>query len=83
MKRSVRPTQLTGSSTPGAPRRAAGASWDSLRSAPVAGSDPLKVLSRIKLALLDDHAGEKRGYDPYDTSGNHSRDVWASKRKRA
>jgi hypothetical protein len=45
--------------------------------------DPLQVLSRIKLAFLDDYTGEERGYDPYDTSKNRGRDVWMSKRKRA
>jgi hypothetical protein len=49
----------------------------------VAESNPLKALSRIKLAFLDEYTGEKRGYDPYDTSKNHAPDIWASKRKRA
>jgi hypothetical protein len=46
-------------------------------------SDPLSVLSRIKLALLDDYICEKRGYDPYDTSRGRAPDIWMSKRKRA
>jgi hypothetical protein len=45
--------------------------------------DPLTVLSRIRLAFLDDYTCEKRGYDPYDTSRARSPDVWTSKRKRA
>jgi hypothetical protein len=45
--------------------------------------DPLTVLSRIRLAFLDDYTCEKRGYDPYDTSRGRSPDVWTSKRKRA
>lgn len=44
----------------------------------------LDVLSRIKLAFLDEYTGEKRGYDPYDTSSHRATpDIWASKRKRA
>ena len=46
-------------------------------------SDSLAVLGRIKLAFLDYHTCEKRGYDPYDTSKNLTPDIWASKRKRA
>lgn len=46
-------------------------------------SDPLSVLSRIKLAFLDDYVCEKRGYDPYDTSRGSAPDIWAAKRKRA
>jgi len=46
-------------------------------------SDPLSVLSRIKLAFLDDYTCEKRGYDPYDTSKGRAPDIWMSKRKRA
>jgi len=45
--------------------------------------DPVSVLSRIKLALLDEYKGDQRGYDPYDTSGQRSGDVWSKKRKRA
>ncbi|HUI60294.1 MAG TPA: hypothetical protein VLX90_08725 [Steroidobacteraceae bacterium] len=45
--------------------------------------DPVSVLSRIKLALLDEYKGDQGGYDPYDTSGQRSRDVWSRKRKRA
>ena len=46
-------------------------------------SEPLSVLSRIKLAFLDEYVCEKRGYDPYDTSRSRGPDIWASKRKRA
>jgi hypothetical protein len=46
-------------------------------------ADPLTVLSRIKLAFLDENACEKRGYDPYDTAKGRAPDIWASKRKRA
>jgi hypothetical protein len=46
-------------------------------------SDPLAVLSRIKLAFLDEYTCEKRGYDPYDTSKGRAPDIWMSKRKRA
>jgi len=46
-------------------------------------SDPLSVLSRIKLAFLDEYTCEKRGYDPYDTSKGRAPDIWMSKRKRA
>ena len=46
-------------------------------------SSPLSVLSRIKLAFLDDYACEKRGYDPYDTSRGRAPDIWMSRRKRA
>jgi hypothetical protein len=46
-------------------------------------SDPLSVLSRIKLAFLDEYTCEKRGYDPYDTSRGRAPDIWMSKRKRA
>jgi hypothetical protein len=49
----------------------------------VAPSDPLAVLNRIKLALLDEYTCEKRGYDPYDTSKGRTPDIWTSKRKRA
>jgi hypothetical protein len=52
-------------------------------STPKADSDPLAVLSRIKLEFLDEYAGEKRGYDPYDTSKDRTPDVWRFKRKRA
>jgi hypothetical protein len=45
-------------------------------------SDPLSVLSRIKLAFLDEYTCEKRGYDPYDTSRGRAPDIWMSKRKR-
>ncbi len=41
------------------------------------------VFKRFQLELLDEYVCEKRGYDPYDTSKDHSRDIWASKRKRA
>jgi hypothetical protein len=47
------------------------------------GSDALSVLSRVKLAFLDEYTCEKRGYDPYDTSKGRAPDVWMSKRKRA
>jgi hypothetical protein len=50
---------------------------------PVPESDPLSVLSRIKLAFLDEYTSEKRGYDPYDTSKGRAPDIWMSKRKRA
>jgi hypothetical protein len=46
-------------------------------------SNPLSILSRIKLAFLDEYTCEKRGYDPYDTSRTATPDIWASKRKRA
>ena len=47
-------------------------------------SNPLDVLSRIKLAFLDEYTCEKRGYDPYDTSSHRATpDIWSSKRKRA
>jgi hypothetical protein len=46
-------------------------------------SDPLAVLSRIKLAFLDEYSCEKRGYDPYDTSKGRGPDIWMSRRKRA
>ena len=46
-------------------------------------SDPLSVLSRIKLAFLDEYVCEKSGYDPYDTSRGRAPDIWASKHKRA
>jgi hypothetical protein len=49
----------------------------------LAASSPISVLSRIKLALLDEYKGEQTGYDPYDTSGMRSRDLWSGKRKRA
>jgi hypothetical protein len=45
-------------------------------------SDPLSVLSRIKLAFLDEYTREKRGYDPYDTSKGRAPDIWMSKPKR-
>jgi hypothetical protein len=41
------------------------------------------VLSRIKLAFLDEYTCERRGYDPYDTSKGRAPDIWMSKRKRA
>jgi hypothetical protein len=43
----------------------------------------LAVLTRIKLAFLDEYTCEKRGYDPYDTSRGRAPDIWMSKRKRA
>jgi hypothetical protein len=47
-------------------------------------SSSLDVMSRIKLAFLDEYSCEKRGYDPYDTSSHRATpDIWASKRKRA
>jgi len=46
-------------------------------------SDSLSVLSRIKLAFLDEYTCEKRGYDPYDTAKGRAPDMWMSKRKRA
>jgi hypothetical protein len=46
-------------------------------------SDPLAVLSRIKLSFLDDYEREKRGYDPYDTSKGLAPDIWSTKGKRA
>jgi len=46
-------------------------------------SEALTVLSRIKLAFLDEYACEKRGYDPYDTAKGRAPDIWMSKRKRA
>jgi hypothetical protein len=49
-----------------------------------AASDPLTLLTRIKLALLEDEVmRDDKGYDPYDTSRSRPRDVWASKSKRA
>jgi hypothetical protein len=50
---------------------------------PLPEPDPLSVLSRIKLAFLDEYICEKRGYDPYDTSRGRAPDIWMSKRKRA
>jgi hypothetical protein len=50
---------------------------------PRTDSDPLSVLSRLKLALLDEYKCERLGYDPYDTSRGRSPDVWTAKRKRA
>jgi hypothetical protein len=44
---------------------------------------PSDLLKRFKLELLDQYVGEKRGYDPYDTSMDRSPDVWSKKRKRA
>jgi hypothetical protein len=49
----------------------------------VPASDPISVLSRIKLAFLDEYTCEKRGYDPYDTSKGRAPDIWTSKPKRA
>ncbi len=50
-------------------------------------AEPLsgRVLSRIKLALLDEYKSERErlGYDPYDTSAARARDIWNGKRKRA
>ena len=46
-------------------------------------AEPLAVLSRIKLAFLDEYSCEKRGYDPYDTAKGRAPDIWMSKRKRA
>jgi hypothetical protein len=46
-------------------------------------SNPLDLLKRIRLEFLDEYVGEKRGYDPYDTSKGRSPDIWSSKRKRA
>ena len=48
-----------------------------------APADPLNVLTRIKLAFLDEYTCEKRGYDPYDTAKGRAPDIWMSKRKRA
>jgi hypothetical protein len=47
-----------------------------------AAADPLTVLSRIRLAFLEEDSQEKRGYDPYDTSHNRVADFWKSQRKR-
>ena len=44
---------------------------------------PLELLNRIKLGFLEESVGEKRGYDPYDTSTAGKPDIWAAKRKRA
>ena len=49
----------------------------------VRASDSASVLTRIKLAFLDEFTCERRGYDPYDTSKSLTPDIWASKRKRA
>jgi hypothetical protein len=46
-------------------------------------SEALTVLSRIKLAFLDEYTCETRGYDPYDTAKGRAPDIWMSKRKRA
>jgi hypothetical protein len=49
-------------------------------------AQPLKdaqLLKRFKLELLDQYVCEKRGYDPYDTSGGRAPDIWSTKRKRA
>jgi hypothetical protein len=54
-----------------------------IRSIAVPEPNPLKALSRIKLAFLDEYTDEKRGYDPYDSSKGRAPDIWASKRKRA
>jgi hypothetical protein len=49
-----------------------------------AASNPMAILTRIKLALLEDEPiRDDKGYDPYDTAKSRPRDVWASKRKRA
>jgi len=40
-------------------------------------------LSRFQLELLDEFPGERRGYDPYDTTSAKQRDGWSGKRKRA
>jgi hypothetical protein len=42
---------------------------------------PERILSRIKLALLDEYVGEQRGHDPYDMGKTRASDVWG-KRKR-
>ena len=48
-----------------------------------AGKNPPDVLTRIKLAFLDDYTCEKQGYDPYDTCRNRATpDIWVNKRKR-
>jgi hypothetical protein len=49
----------------------------------VPSADALAVLSRIKLAFLDEYTCERRGYNPYDTSKGRAPDIWMSKRKRA
>jgi hypothetical protein len=41
------------------------------------------LLKRFKLELLDQYVCEKRGYDPYDTSGGRAPDIWSTRRKRA
>jgi hypothetical protein len=47
-------------------------------------SGPASVLTRFKLAFLDEYSCEKRGYDPYDTARHRSTpDIWTSKHKRA
>jgi hypothetical protein len=61
-------------------RTASPARLDTAKAVPEAS--PLSVLSRIKLAFLDDYTCEKRGYDPYDTSRGRAPDIWMSKRKR-
>jgi hypothetical protein len=42
-----------------------------------------RALSRIKLELLDEYTGERKGYDPYDTSQGRMKDAWRVTRKRA
>jgi hypothetical protein len=57
---------------------------DTEKAIPVEPSaDALAVLSRIKLAFLDEYTCERRGYDPYDTSKGRAPDIWMSQRKRA
>ncbi|HKT73791.1 MAG TPA: hypothetical protein VJQ47_12945 [Steroidobacteraceae bacterium] len=41
-----------------------------------------RVLSRLKLALIQDERAD-RGYNPYDAASARLRDVWRSKPKRA
>ena len=68
--------RTTGPAKPGSKRAAA-----SEKAAPP--SDPLTVLSRVKLAFLEQYTCEKRGYDPYDTAKGRAPDIWMSKPKRA
>ncbi|HET9389259.1 MAG TPA: hypothetical protein VFO44_06400 [Steroidobacteraceae bacterium] len=41
------------------------------------------LASRFRLAMLDEHQGERPGYDPYETTSRKKHDVWSSKPKRA
>jgi hypothetical protein len=53
------------------------------RTEPKSEMDPISLLGRMTMGLLDNYACEKQGYDPYDTTRNRKPDVWRQKRKRA